>query len=60
MVDLFSEEILFTAQQGAERATIFSNAFETYTINRNKLLRYAARRNQKKQMIDYLNDLNLL
>ncbi len=60
LVDLFCEDILFTAQQGSERATIFTNAFETYTINRSKLLRYATRRNQKKQITEFLNDLNIL
>ncbi|MFN8256031.1 MAG: DUF6577 family protein [Bacteroidales bacterium] len=60
LVDLFCEKVLFTAQQGAELATIYNNAFDTYTINRNKLLRYAARRNQKKQLMEYLHDLNLV
>jgi hypothetical protein len=59
LVDLFIEEILFTAQQGAERATIFSNAFETYTINRSKLFRYATRRNQKRQITEFLKELNI-
>jgi hypothetical protein len=60
LVDLFCEKVLFTAQQGAELATIYNNAFDTYTINRSKLLRYAARRNQKMQIQEYLHDLNLV
>ena len=58
--DLFCEKVLFTAQQGAELATIFEEAFNKYTINQTKLFRYASRRSQKKGISNYLNELNLI
>ncbi len=60
LVDLYCEKVLFTAQQGAELATIFEEAFEKYTINQTKLFRYASRRSQKKGISNYLNELNLI
>lgn len=51
LADIFIDENLFTAQQGAEMKTIFIEAFRKYTINKNKLLRYSNRR-KKKQNIE--------
>lgn len=60
LVDLFCDTELFNAHQGNERNTIFKEAFKTYTINQNKLLRYAGRRGQKKQLSEYLEKLGLM
>ena len=55
LVDVFSDDILFAAQQGSEMETIFREAFEKYTINENKMLRYADRRRKKEAFSNYLN-----
>lgn len=55
IVDIFTETTIFSAQQGSELSFIFDNLFSTYTINKNKLLRYADRRKKKKALINYLN-----
>ena len=57
LVDLFCENVLLSAQQGAERDRIFSEAFERYAINENRMLRYADRRSKKKEFSDYINSL---
>jgi hypothetical protein len=48
LVDICSNETLFSAQQGAELTRIYETAFEKYTISETKLLRYARRRNKKE------------
>lgn len=48
LVDICSNEILFSSQQGAELSRIYEAAFEKYTISETKLLRYARRRNRKE------------
>jgi hypothetical protein len=60
LVDIYCDENLFAAQQDSEKENIYKEAFTKYTINISKLLRYAVRRNQKKQISEYLNSLNLL
>jgi hypothetical protein len=53
LVDICSNETLFSSQQGAELTRIYETAFEKYTISETKLLRYATRRN-KKEVIEQL------
>jgi hypothetical protein len=55
LVDIFCDETLFAAQQGSEMQTIFRNAFENYTINENKMLRYADRRRKKEAFLAFLH-----
>lgn len=55
LVDVFCDDVLFAAQQGSEMETIFREAFEKYTINENKMLRYADRRRKKEAFSNYLN-----
>ncbi|MBH2003407.1 MAG: hypothetical protein I8H66_01855 [Sphingobacteriia bacterium] len=55
LVDVFCDDVLFAAQQGREKETIFREAFEKYTINENKMLRYADRRRKKEAFSNYLN-----
>ena len=55
LVDIFCDDVLFAPQQGSEMATIFREAFEKYTINENKMLRYADRRGKKEAFGNYLN-----
>lgn len=54
LVDIFCDVNIFAAQQGNEKATIFTEAFNKYTINKSKLLRYAARRTRRQELEDYL------
>lgn len=57
LVDIFCDEELFAAQQGSEMQTIFRNAFDNYTINENKMLRYADRRRKKEAFLNYLHKI---
>ena len=58
MVDLYADSNLFLFLQGNELVNIFRNAFEKYTINRDKLMRYAKRRNKEKLMKIAINQIN--
>ena len=58
LVDLFCDTVLLDAQQGAERDRIFKEVFEKYTVNENKMLRYADRRRKKKEFNEYLNKVS--
>ncbi|TVQ65166.1 MAG: hypothetical protein EA360_10450 [Balneolaceae bacterium] len=60
LVDLFCDTDLFTTYQGTERSTIFKEAFIKYTININKLLRYAGRRGKRGDIREYLERLDLI
>ncbi|MDA3816792.1 MAG: hypothetical protein PF486_05400 [Prolixibacteraceae bacterium] len=59
LVDIFCDEIIFSAQQGAEMRTIFSEAFSKYTVNQSKMLRYANRRRKKEVFQDYLSSFQI-
>ncbi|MBN2892731.1 MAG: hypothetical protein JXL97_12760 [Bacteroidales bacterium] len=59
IVDIFCDENIFAAQQGNEKATIFIEAFNKYTVNTSKLLRYAARRTKRKELENYLKSLQI-
>jgi len=60
LVDVFCDSVTFSAFQGVERSTIFKAAFDKYTVNRNKLLRYADRRGKKEDIKTYLESLKIL
>lgn len=60
LVDVFCDRNLFSAFQGGERSTIFEEAFAKYTINQNKLLRYAGRRGKREDVSEYLEKLGLI
>ncbi len=55
LVDIFCDPVIFNAQQGSEMNQIFNEAFEKYTINESKMLRYANRRRKKMELDNYLN-----
>lgn len=59
LVDIFSDTIIFTAQQGTELNTIFNTAFGKYTVNQSKILRYASRRRKKEAFIKFANQLQI-
>lgn len=54
LVDIFCDKIIFSAQQGSEMRTIFKEAMNKYTVNENRMLRYADRRRRKERFSDYL------
>lgn len=60
LVDIFCDEILFSAQQGSEMRTIFETAFTKYTINQSKMLRYANRRRKKESFNEFINTISNL
>jgi len=58
LVDVFSDDIIFTAQHGSELVNIFKSAFDKYTVNENRMLRYADRRRQKENLDNFLNSVS--
>ncbi len=57
LVDIFCNDIVFAAQQGSEMRTIFLEAFNKYTVNESRMMRYADRRRKKDSFRDYLNSI---
>jgi hypothetical protein len=58
LVDLYSDSDIFYFLQGKEMLTIFENALEKYTVNIDRLLRYAARRNRKEELQKIIAQIN--
>lgn len=56
LVDLFSDKE-FEFLQGYELTHIFNNAFSKYTINIDKLLRYASRKAKRKQISEFIKTI---
>ena len=54
LVDVYCDKSLFYYVQGGELVHIYRNAFDKYTINKSKLLRYAARRQRKLEIDEFL------
>ncbi|MEB2773769.1 DUF6577 family protein [Algoriphagus sp. D3-2-R+10] len=59
LVDIFCDPVIFNAQQGSEMNQIFNEAFEKYTINESKMLRYASRRRRREELDNYLNEISI-
>ena len=55
LVDIFCDDIIFAAQQGFEMRTIFQEALNKYSVNENRMMRYADRRRKKDSFREYLN-----
>lgn len=53
LVDIFTDEE-FAYLRGNEMIIIFKTAFERYTINESKLIRYADRKRKKEQILIFL------
>lgn len=58
LVDLFCDENLFQFYQGREKKILFNEAYTKYTVNKNKLLRYASRRGKKEEIEKMINQIN--
>lgn len=54
LVDIFCDDIIFSAYQGHEMNNIYTNALNSYTVSINKLLRYAQRRGRRKNIENYI------
>ncbi|OGJ86863.1 MAG: hypothetical protein A2487_18250 [Candidatus Raymondbacteria bacterium RifOxyC12_full_50_8] len=57
LVDLYADSDIFFFIQGNEFLNILSNAVEKYSINYDKLLRYAARRGKREELKKILNQI---
>lgn len=57
LVDVYCDPVIFATQQGKEMEVIFDTALDKYTVEEAKLLRYAARRNKRKELKTYLKKL---
>lgn len=57
LVDVFCD-IEFKYLEGSERRAIFKNAYFKYTVNENRLLRYAARKGRKSDIHKYIREGN--
>jgi len=58
LVDLVADTDIFFFLQGSEMLNIFGNAVEKYTINSDKLLRYAKRRGKDNKIRELINQIN--
>lgn len=58
LVDIFCDEVIFSAQQGTEMRTIFKEAISKYTVNESRMLRYADRRRKKEVFKKYINSIS--
>ena len=58
LVDLVFGKDLFYFYQGYELIHIFQRAFDKYTINENKLFRYASRRGKKEEVLKIIKTIN--
>ena len=57
LVDIFCDEVIFSAQHGSEMRTIFKEAISKYAVNENRMLRYANRRRKKESFTKYWNSI---
>jgi hypothetical protein len=58
LVDLVADSEIFFFLQGHELLNIFESALGKYTVNTDRLLRYAKRRNKKEELQKILNQIN--
>ena len=59
LVDILCDKVVFSAHQGAEMRTIFNEAFAKYSVNQDRMLRYASRRGKKESFQEYLNTIQI-
>ncbi len=57
LVDLYCDKNLFYFLQGYELVNIYKNAFDKYTVNKSKLLRYADRRRKKIKINKFIKSI---
>lgn len=57
LVDLYCDDQIFYFFQGRELQYIWENAFRTYSIQQDKLLRYASRRRRKDEIAGFMKKI---
>jgi hypothetical protein len=57
LVDIFCDDVIFSAQQGSELRTTIAEAFTKYTLNQSKMFRYADRRGKKAGFSEFVNSI---
>jgi hypothetical protein len=57
LTDIYCDQTLFAAHQGAEMQNIYRVAFEKYIVSTAKMLRYANRRNKKTEIEEFMNKI---
>jgi len=57
LVDVFCDAVIFSAQQGSEMRTLFKEALNKFSVNENRMLRYADRRGKKESFIKYFKSI---
>lgn len=60
LVDVFCDESIFASQQGSEMNHLFEEALEKYSLNENRMLRYADRKNKKESFNTFLSRVSKL
>ena len=60
LVDVFCDDVILSAQQGSEMRTIFREAMSKYTVNENRMIRYADRRRKKETFMNYVDSVSNL
>ena len=58
LVDLYADREIFFFLQGNEMLSIFKSALGKYTVNTDRLLRYAKRRNKREELQKILAQIN--
>jgi len=58
LVDLYADSEIFFFVQGNELLNIFTNVLDKYTVNQDRLLRYAKRRNKREELQKLLMQIN--
>jgi hypothetical protein len=57
LVDIFCDDVIFSAHQGSELRTIIGEAFTKYTLNQSKMFRYADRRGKKAGFSEFVKTI---
>lgn len=57
LVDVYCDDVIFPSQQGTEMRTLFMEALTKYSVNENRMLRYANRRGKKESLSNYLKSM---
>lgn len=57
LVDVFCDKVIFSSIQGFEMTTLYGNVLDKYTINRDRLLRYAGRRGKRTEIKTFIEKI---
>ncbi|MEQ8339137.1 MAG: hypothetical protein RIA62_17380 [Cyclobacteriaceae bacterium] len=57
LVDIYCDDVIFSAQQGEEMNAIFWAAFDKYLVDQTKMFRYASRRRKRDELKLFVEQL---